>query len=417
MIKDAIKAMCDKIKVKDFRQQGKVRYRLVPTLIGLLLAWMAGANSSIKAAAYWEDNLKILQELIPGFPKHNISHDTINRLLSLIRVDDLNGMLREFCQMIYQARGLDEAKETFRILSLDGQTPRALEYEHQKGFLGHKNDDKRLHNKLYYVTLYDSTGGLALSQEEVCDKENENKACVRLINLFDLNGCMVTADALNTQRSVAGAVIDNGGDYTLALKKNHKGLCQKVEALFKNKELVSEYGQEYAPATELSHGRIEERKVIALPSSLLKGRDLGAWKEDCNTLYMAVTRSIDKKHQVERTPEIRFFISSLSFETDRIAEHGYRTIRKHWGIENSLHWCLDMDFGQDRMQVKNRNYCRNIMVMNKISLNLLRHLQKIYKHGKENYSVPCLQIFMHKPEKMLPMIGKLVAEGAIENEA
>ena len=60
MIKDAIKAMCDKIKVNDFRQQGKVRYRLVPTLIGLLLAWMAGANSSIKAAAYWEDNLKIL---------------------------------------------------------------------------------------------------------------------------------------------------------------------------------------------------------------------------------------------------------------------------------------------------------------------------------------------------------------------
>ena len=75
----------------------------------------------------------------------------------------------------------------------------------KKGFLGHKNDDKRLHNKLYYVTLYDSTGGLALSQEEVWDKENENKACVRLINLFDLNGCMVTADALNIQRSPASA--------------------------------------------------------------------------------------------------------------------------------------------------------------------------------------------------------------------
>ncbi len=104
------------------------------------------------------------------------------------------------------------------ILSLDGQSPGAAEYEVREGKLGISNDDRRLQNHVYYLTLYDTTSGLALAMDEVENKENENKnknknkVCVRAIKLFDLTGTVVTADALNTQRSVAEAITEQGGE-------------------------------------------------------------------------------------------------------------------------------------------------------------------------------------------------------------
>ena len=103
-------------------------------------------------------------------------------------------------------------------------------YEAEKGAKSPK--DRRQYNKLYYVTLYDSTNKISLAQDEVSDKENENKSCVRLLEMFSLSGCVVTADALNTQRSVAKAIISKDGEYCLALKGNHEKLQHAVELAF-----------------------------------------------------------------------------------------------------------------------------------------------------------------------------------------
>jgi predicted transposase YbfD/YdcC len=89
------------------------------------------------------------------------------------------------------------------------------------------------------------------------------------------------------------------------------------------------------------------------------------WKKDAQTVFMAVTESENKKHEVSREPEVRLFISSLSFDNPNIAALGYRAIREHWHIENKLHWCLDMDFGQDHMQIKNRNYVNGQVLITK----------------------------------------------------
>ena len=89
-------------------------------------------------------------------------------------------------------------------------------------------DDRRQYNKLYYVTLYDSTNKMAIAQDEVAVKENENKSCVRLLKMFSLSGSIVTADALNTQRSVAKAIIEQDGEYCLAVKDNHKKLLTRT---------------------------------------------------------------------------------------------------------------------------------------------------------------------------------------------
>ena len=113
-----------------------------------------------------------------------------------------------FAELVISNKGYNELGIK-RIISLDGQTPKAAEYEPGKGYLELSNDDRRLHQKLYYVTLFDSTSGLSLGMEEVEKKENENKACVRAIKLFDLQGTIVTADALNTQRSVVDAIMNS----------------------------------------------------------------------------------------------------------------------------------------------------------------------------------------------------------------
>ena len=273
MLMDAIERMSELIKVDDPRQQAKVKYPLVPTLFAILLAWIAGATSAVKVELFWRAHFSKLKRHIPGFPDEMISHDTVNRLLSLIMVDDLKGMMTHFCQLVLK-HSVSGETDIKRILSLDGQTPRAAEYEPKDGSLGLSNDDRRLLNRIYYVSFYDSTTGLTLAMEEVENKENENRACVRAIEMFDLAGTVVTADALNTQRSVAEAIIGRGGDYVLALKDNHKTLKKAVQDAISNPFLVEMHGETYSTDIELSHGRIEKRTVIALPASVLPGQAL-----------------------------------------------------------------------------------------------------------------------------------------------
>lgn len=379
MLFDAVRKMSDFMEIEDSRDPKKVCYPVGPTLFAIMLAWMCGYNSSVKVAFFWELKYEILKKHIPNFPDSMISHDTVNRLLSLIKVDDLKAIMAHFSELVINNVKYDDLGIK-RILSLDGQTPKAAEYEPGKGFMEYSNADRRLHQKLYYVTLFDSTSGLSLGMEEVEKKENENKACVRAIEMFDLTGTIVTADALNTQRSVAEAIIKNGGDYVLALKDNHKSLRKVVEEALSNEFLIRDAGQIYTTDAECSHGRIEERTVYALPISAIKNKvPLKDWKKDAHTVFMAITQSFDKKHKVVRTPEIRLFISSLSFDNPGIAELGYRAIREHWHIENKLHWCLDMDFGQDHMQIKNRNYLRNCEALSRISLNAVRQMEPKFR--------------------------------------
>lgn len=176
-LRDAVEVMMSKLVVTDARQKVKVKYPLLPTLFGIIIAWVCGNNSCVAVADYWEDNRDFLKECILGFPDHNISHDTVNRLLSVIKMSELQDFLMEFCRRYLESISY----EGIRCLNLDGQTNRALEYEPKLDVNGNTVMDSRTYDRLYYVTLYDSTNGLALAQDEVQDKENENKCCIRLI--------------------------------------------------------------------------------------------------------------------------------------------------------------------------------------------------------------------------------------------
>ena len=376
--KETISQMMSKVCITDQRMEGKVKYTLLPTIFAIIIAWCAGCNSCVMVESYWKYNRAKLKELIEGFPEADISHDTVNRIMRNIVFSEFHEFLTEFSRRLVENN--PQMIDVRRVLSLDGQTPKAIEYDKREPALGKSPDDRRLYDRLYFVTLQDTTNGISMGLDPVQDKENENKACVRLLDLFDLSNATVTCDALNTQRSVAEKIIEKNGDYCMALKDNHKSLAKAVREGFGNPE-YEEFKKEFKSEVEKGHGRIESRAVFALPATVIKNRILKDWAKDCNTLFMTVTESINVKYGNSRAPEVRFFLSSLCFDTPDIAEFGYRCVREHWKIENSLHYVLDMDFGQDHMQMKNRNLIKNIELLNRISLNILRLVQPMLKKG------------------------------------
>jgi len=222
VLKDTVNALRDKLVVEDLRQPGKVKFPLVPALFAIITAWCSGCNNAVAVADYLCSKRKILAEVIEGLPANlTMSHDTVLRMLKAVKFSELQSFLSEFCLCLETYQQIKESSEK-RILSMDGQTPRAMVYAPVEG--AKCPDDRRQYNRLYYVTLYDSTNKMAIAQDEVAVKENENKSCVRLLKMFSLSGSIVTADALNTQRSVAKAIIEQDGEYCLAVKDNHKKL-------------------------------------------------------------------------------------------------------------------------------------------------------------------------------------------------
>ena len=181
--------MMSSVKVEDPRQSGKVKFPLLPTLFGIVIAWICGYNSAVHVAEFLNAKQRYLNSLMPSYLVVDISHETVLRLLKIIKFENLEEFLLELCERLAEF-------EERRHLALDAQTGRAMVYETVEE--NQKNSkDRRLYNRVYYVTLFDSTNGVTMGMEEVNDKENENKACERLLDLMTLRGSVVTADALN----------------------------------------------------------------------------------------------------------------------------------------------------------------------------------------------------------------------------
>lgn len=252
--KETISQMMSKVCITDKRVEGKVKYSLLPSIFAIIIAWCAGCNSCVMVESYWKYNRTKLKELIEGFPDTDISHDTVNRIMRNVVFSEFHSFLAEFSRKMIETN--PQMTDVKRVLSLDGQTPKAIEYAKREPSLGKSPDDRRLYDRLYFVTLQDTTNGISLGFDTVQDKENENKACLRLLDLFDLSNSIVTCDALNTQRTVAEKIIEKNGDYCLDLKNNHKSIAKAVKTAFgktEHEELLKTFKTE----KEKAHGRKE----------------------------------------------------------------------------------------------------------------------------------------------------------------
>ena len=211
------------------------------------------------------------------------------------------------------------------------------------------------------VSAWANKQNLVLGQLKVTEKSNEITAVPALLDMLDVENCVITSDSLNCQKETTAKIAEKGADYVLGLKGNHEKLHTAVSEHFMYE--VSAYETVYTE--ELGHGRLEKREYyLETDIKFLEGiPEIEKWI-NLNAVGM-VKSVVEKKDKVSF--EIRYFITSL---TD--AGHFAKSVREHWGIENSLHWCLDVGFNEDKSRMRTDNSAENFAVIRHVSLNLLK---------------------------------------------
>ena len=211
------------------------------------------------------------------------------------------------------------------------------------------------------VSVWSSANAVVLGQLKTEEKSNEITAIPELLDLLDIAGSTVTIDAMACQKEIAKKIVDKNADYVLALKGNHETLHDDIRLYFEKCLETANY--DYDETVEKDHGRIETRRYWT--TSNIKWLECKEEWKKINTICMVESdRCIENQVSTEK----RFYISSLQSDAKKIGQ----AIRKHWGVENSLHWSLDVTFNEDRCRIRKDNAAENFAVVRHIALNLLK---------------------------------------------
>jgi predicted transposase YbfD/YdcC len=236
------------------------------------------------------------------------------------------------------------------VVSIDGKTSR------RSGKLGA--------TPLHLVSAFAAGAGLVLGQRATAEKSNEKTAIPELLATLALEGCIVSIDAMGTQPNIAQAIRDRGADYILSVKDNQPGLAESVADFFEAFQgAPGKTAHTFDEVVEKDHGRLEVRRCYAFDQiDCLHAPQ--RWPDLASFAVIASQRTIKGK----TTLEYRFYISSLPADAARLN----RSIRQHWRVENSLHWCMDVVFGDDSMRARTDNAAHNFAVIRHFVLNLIR---------------------------------------------
>ncbi len=378
--------------VDDPRQEKKVAFALNIMLAVVLLACMAGYTSAVSIATYWKQFRTELKFLFPDFPDVDISHDTINRIFRLIKKERFLALMALIATPLIND-GIQ------RFIHFDGQAVRASKSENCPG-------------GRYIFNVYDSTHGMLMTQRLIDEKQNEISVAVEVLSGLLLNkGDIVTADALNTQKALVEYLQSQGVHYCLAVKDNHPKLYSEVRNLLSlaDKSLVKTWNS----GLEKDHGRIEERTAEILPASLLSKQFHEDWTGlKGGMIVKMVTKSepANPKSTKEPSCETRYFITDIPYSPEPEAvEFVARTVRRHWSIENNLHWELDMHYDQDKIQIYDDNCLSNVTLLNKLSLSILHQLRDHWpaELGAKP-SIETLQQLCSTPMGATVMLGRVL---------
>ena len=341
----------------DSRIERRKKHTLLDIIILSILAVLSGAESYDSIALFGKQNFAFLKQFLSL--KHGIpSHDTINRVFQI-----LNPRLFEQC-FISWAKDMKDAGIMERVIAIDGKTIR-----------GSKD---KFHNKspLHSVHAWSVEHGICLGQIACGEKTNEITVIPQIIDLIDINGSIVTIDAMGTQTAIAEKIIENGGDYILAVKGNQGSLEEEVHTTTKRNRPVFDTCE-----VEKAHGRIETRRCEVFEKGLIVDPD-ECWKKLTTVIKITTVREYQNKTETNE----RFFISSLN------ANNNFnKYIRDHWKVENNLHWVLDVTFREDEQRKRAKNAAKNFAIVRKITLNLLKK-----DKGKESLKTKRLKAAWNK---------------------
>ncbi len=228
-------------------------------------------------------------------------------------------------------------------------------------------ESRRGRSPLHLVSAWATANGIVLGQQTVATKSNEITAVPALLRLLDLNGTIVTLDALNCQTTIAQQIVDGGADYILALKGNHPRLYEEVQSTFAGARETNfaDVASSYTSTVTKAHGRLEERQLWLLTDhAYLDYLDPKTQWPHLGAIDMLISR---RTRGEITTQDVRYYLLSI---TD--APRANHAIRAHWGVENQLHWVLDVVFGEDKSQVGVDHGAQNLAVLRHIALNLLK---------------------------------------------
>jgi predicted transposase YbfD/YdcC len=338
--------------VPDPRRQCKnLRHRLADILVLGFCAVLCGSEDFVEIEAFArskEDFFRRFLELPHGLP----SHDTFRRVFQAVCPQALQSSLIQWLQDVRQ-EAQPAAGEG--VIAIDGKTLRRT-FDRARGL-----------GALHLVSAWATANGLTLGQVAVDAKSNEITAIPRLIELLDLTGCVVTIDAVGCQRDIAAHIVAKDADYVLALKDNQPTLYEQVSDYFLEQlEQDNPDGKvRHHRQVEKGHGRTETRETFVAPVPKERVAS-GAWV-GLASIVMVIRHSLD--HATGKiSDEVRYFLSSLPAKVRRLAG----AVRQHWGIENGLHWVLDVAFNEDRLRQRERHGVENLALLNRLAVSLLR---------------------------------------------
>lgn len=339
-------------ELTDPRSDHTKRHKFTDIIIIAILAVICGADGWTDVEIFGQSKepwLRKFLELPNGIP----SHDTFGRVFARLNAQEFQECFINWVQATHELA-------TGQVIALDGKCLRGTSDE----YLGKQ--------AFYMVSAWAASDHLVLGQRKVDEKSNEITAVPQLLKQLEIKGCIVTTDALNSQKKLAKQIIQQEADYVLALKDNHRRTFEDVRMVFDWAERgdYAELKFDRCKTIGKAHGRVETRicTTISDPDCLEMLSDYQAWA-DLRTLVR-----VQSKRQVgdEVSEEVRYYLSSLPDDTPKLAERALDATRSHWGIENRLHWVLDVSFNEDHCRVRAGNAAENLAVLRHFALNLIR---------------------------------------------
>jgi predicted transposase YbfD/YdcC len=334
-------------QIPDPRVERTRAHQLLDIIAITLFAVLSGADSWVAIETYgnakrrWLESFLVLPNGIP-------SHDTFARVFARLDPKAFEASFQQWVQALVST--LDG-----QLIAIDGKTVKGS-YEREGGV-----------KALQLVSAWASEHRLVLGQCSVVSKSNEITAIPVLLEQLALAGCIVSIDAMGTQSAIAEQITTADADYILALKGNHPTLLEQAQTGFEAVQSRQGEDKEHTQyqATEARHHRIEARTIWQIPATqVFSTQQLQHWAGLQSLVVVQSHRRLWNKD----TSETRYFLSSLSTDAQTFAHH----IRAHWGVENQLHWCLDVVFKEDASRIRKDHAPRNISVLRRLALNLLR---------------------------------------------